>query len=124
MNGMNGRPTAEHWRAVGDALEIFTARGRWAMFSPVSATLPPVTFQWHGIDDELAPEHVSVCRSYPDGSFVITLRATRRPHELVGDVAHELQHVVDAPLRSFMSAAEREQRARNTQARLIGLWWG
>jgi len=124
--GRRREPTAAQWRAVGDALEKFCGRGRWAGFAPVAATLPDFEIAW--VDPANPPAGFDVGRAaastavFAGGHVRVSVRLDLDDAELHRAVLHELQHVLDEPmLRAGWPDHVLEQRARDTAARLAHL---
>lgn len=120
-------PTVRQWRAVRDAIERFTGRGRWACFPTAHWAMPPFDLRW--VDAEAPPPGFPVQRAagltalYRNHAPVIYLRLDASPRDLLATCLHELQHVVDAAaiLGGAMSETTYELRACATSERLVAL---
>jgi len=122
------QPSVEQLRAVRDALERFTGRGRWILHGAVACELPDFELRWI---DPASPEpgfpiHRALASTafFRDNRAVVCLRLDATPAALLRAVVHELQHVVDEPwiVGGRMNEALYETRARATAARLAA--WG
>ncbi len=110
-------PTVAHWRAVSDAVQKFTAQGRWSCCAPEARTLPDFELRW---DDPAMATHAAAETAYfAGGRIVVALRSNLPPERVHEHMLHELMHVRDAALyRGGCPIPILEERAHRMAERL------
>ena len=84
-------PTEEHWRAVREAIEKVTGRGRWSY--RMAETLPDFTITWD--DPGLGDSKAGCLATFASGRVVIALRSDVPPEQTHRTMLHELRHAAD-----------------------------